>query len=105
MTYSAGWPTKLANKSHGGIYGGWGGNAFRNDTAQCVPQAEFWRTLKSPVFKQECQLSYLETRLFEGVDSVSVRSHKEIPRYTNHAKSLRPPWGPLLVEPLPHLGL
>ena len=29
-------------------------NAFRNDTAQCVPQAEFWRTLKSPVFNQEC---------------------------------------------------
>ena len=54
MTYSAGWPTKLANKSHGGIYGGWGRNAFRNDTAQCVPQAEFWRTLKSPVFNQEC---------------------------------------------------
>ena len=26
----------------------------RNDTAQCVPQAEFWRTLKSPVFNQEC---------------------------------------------------
>ena len=28
MTYSAGWPTKLANKSHGGIYGGWGGMLF-----------------------------------------------------------------------------
>ena len=29
-------------------------NAFRNDTAQCVREVEFWRTLKSPVFNQEC---------------------------------------------------
>ena len=32
------------------ILGGEGGDT----SAQCVPQAEFWRTLKSPVFNQEC---------------------------------------------------